>query len=624
MSSQYPFWARTFRHALASLAGQHFGGSRDLYQVLGYPRTVGAPEFFSVYSRQDIAGRIVDAGPDATWREQPTVKPKDAEADTPWQIDFEKFAEKFDLWGTLCRLDRLTGVGHYGVLMLGLDGAEPSETVAARKDYGLLYLTPHSELSAQITNWVADARNQRYSQPEVYRVTTGVEWTGAGGGQKSLAVHWTRTLHVAERAMSDRSIGVPRLERVFNRLMDLDKLLGGSAEVYWQNAAQLRAWKADADTEWGQPEKDAMTAELEELAHGLRRDVRVRGVEPQSLSAPTQGTDASGNIDKQLDMIAGATGIPKRILMGSERGELSSEQDENNWAARVAERRQVYAGPIILRPLVQRFIDLGILAAPEGGEFEIVWPESDALGEQARADIASKKAQAVATYAGTPGSEFVVPPQEFRRWLGEDEESEFAVEELERPGASTPDGRPLDESDAAVVVQFGRHRHLVTNANPRPLYVRRLLKNWRTLEKWALAQGFTSTVGEAMHVTVAYSRTPVDWIKAGEAYSRDGSGELAVPPGGPRVVEALGPNGAVVLHFASSDLCWRHEDIKRIGASWDYSQYQPHVTITYDAPAGLDIAKVPPYRGPLEFGPEIFEDVDDDAAAAARSLEASG
>ena len=66
--------------------------------------------------------------------------------------------------------------------------------------------------------------------------------------------------------------------------------------------------------------------------------------------------------------------------------------------------------------------------------------------------------------------------------------------------------------------------------------------------------------------------------------------------------------GAIVLAFNSADLSWRHEAIKEIGASWDWPEYQPHITITYDA-GDLDISTVKPYAGAIELGPEIFEQI---------------
>jgi len=604
-------WKRTFRWAISQLAGQHFGGLRDLYEIFGWRRVLNVEDFYEAYQRQDIAGRIVDSFPDATWRESPVVRKRDDEEGGDFEKSVEELAEKVELWSTLARLDRLTGLGHYGALMLGLDGAEDLASPARGKRYRLLYLTPHGEMSSQITNWESNPRDPRYGQPLLYRLQTGVGWTGFGAGQRALSVHYSRVIHVAERPLSDKSVGMPRLERIFNRLNDLEKLLGGSAEVWWQNAAALRAWIADAETEWTEPEKAEMEAQLEELQHGLRRDVRLRGVKPETLAAAAQSLDAATDIDKQLDMIAGATGIPKRILIGSERGELSSEQDENNWAARIMERREQFASPQIIRPVIDRFIALGILENP--GKYDVVWPESDTLGESARADIALKKSQAVATFAASPGADGIVARQEVRRWLGEDEESEFDL-------ADDIDGEedltnPLDEGDPEAQAAFMLNRKLAANAEARTLYVRRDVVNWKDIAAWAKGQGITTTIGEAMHVTVAYSRQPVDWMKVREQWAMPedrASGELKIGPGGPRVVEPLGPKGAVVLFFASSELSWRHHEIVEAGASWDYESYQPHITLTYNPPEGLELDDVEPYRGPITLGPEIFEEVNDE------------
>jgi hypothetical protein len=51
--------------------------------------------------------------------------------------------------------------------------------------------------------------------------------------------------------------------------------------------------------------------------------------------------------------------------------------------------------------------------------------------------------------------------------------------------------------------------------------------------------------------------------------------------------------------------------MKRNGASFDFEEYQPHVTITYQG-GDLDLSKVEPYRGKLVFGPEIFSEVVED------------
>lgn len=141
--------------------------------------------------------------------------------------------------------------------------------------------------------------------------------------------------------------------------------------------------------------------------------------------------------------------------------------------------------------------------------------------------------------------------------------------------------------------------------DPQPLYVSRKLLNAREFLAWAERQGFKTTLdADDLHVTVLYSRTPVNWFKMGSDF-RD---KVTVEAGGPRKVDQLRDEGAVVLHFGSSDLEWRHEEMVRRGASHDYDEYLCHVTISYDA-GDVDLGKVEPYTGKLVFGPEIFEPI---------------
>lgn len=150
----------------------------------------------------------------------------------------------------------------------------------------------------------------------------------------------------------------------------------------------------------------------------------------------------------------------------------------------------------------------------------------------------------------------------------------------------------------------------MADAEPRTLYVQRKLLNAAELIRWAKGQGFdTTTPADELHVTIAFSRARVDWMKVGQDWSSDRDGRLTVNAGGPRIVEPLGDKGAVVLLFQSNDLKWRHDAIKEAGASFDFPEYQPHVTITYKMPEGFDLSKVEPFTGPLVFGPELFSEV---------------
>src|SRR5690606_1056758 len=122
----------------------------------------------------------------------------------------------------------------------------------------------------------------------------------------------------------------------------------------------------------------------------------------------------------------------------------------------------------------------------------------------------------------------------------------------------------------------------------------------------------TTLPADDLHVTIAYSREPVDWIDVGESWAgSERNGNLEISPGGARVMESLGDDGkATVLVFASSDLNWRHQMILEKGASWDWPDYQPHITLSYAFEG--DLSALEPWQGKIVLGPERFEEIKDD------------
>lgn len=165
------------------------------------------------------------------------------------------------------------------------------------------------------------------------------------------------------------------------------------------------------------------------------------------------------------------------------------------------------------------------------------------------------------------------------------------------------DGDDDDGAEAGVLP--GEREQGVTDAAPRTLYVRRDVLNADEIISWAKEQGFKTTLPAGdMHVTVAFSRDRVDWMKMGEPWCENPE----IAPGGARLMEQFGE--ARVLLFNSSQLSWRHEEMKREGASWDHPDYQPHITISYDAESP-DLSEVQPYQGRIILGPEIFEEINE-------------
>lgn len=183
---------------------------------------------------------------------------------------------------------------------------------------------------------------------------------------------------------------------------------------------------------------------------------------------------------------------------------------------------------------------------------------------------------------------------------------ESAVEKFGQPDrVADPAGDPADEDQ-----QPGTTGNTdLADAAPRPLYVRRDVLNADEILAWAEGQGLDVTDPDGLHVTIAYSRQPLDWMTVANAWNQDDGGRVTIEPGGPRVLEGFGPDGStLVLRFNSGNLEARHAEILEAGASWDWDEYAPHITLknNHSGPIPDTIA---PYSGRIVLGPEIFEEV---------------
>jgi hypothetical protein len=181
---------------------------------------------------------------------------------------------------------------------------------------------------------------------------------------------------------------------------------------------------------------------------------------------------------------------------------------------------------------------------------------------------------------------------------------------MEEYGTLAEQEPSLEEERAAIEVEQlkkyppGKPQPGVAkDAAPRTLYVRRDVINKAEITRWAQEQGFTDIVPD-MHVTIAHSKTPVDWFKVGTSWSP----RLEIPAGGPRQMERFGEDGKyIALLITASELVWRHREITEAGATWDWPEYQPHISIQVGG--DIDLSKVQAYQGKIVLGPEIFEEV---------------
>jgi uncharacterized protein len=401
------------RAMLYSQLGKSYGGARDLYEALGYPTTLTFEQFMAKYIRQDIAKRIINAYPDACWAKPPEIV-ESAEEDTDFERAWIALTKKMPIWHYFKRADRISGIGHYGALLLGFNDSNTISQPVKQGENRLIYLRPFQEQQTQIKTWVTDPKDERYGLPLIY--TLAISQPPIVGGTAFAStltdVHYSRVLHMAEDLTTDDVYGTPRLEAVYNRLQDLEMIAGGGAEMWWRGAFPGLAMKAveGADFPTDTAEVNKLQGEIDNYVHGLQRYMRLKGIEIQQLQP--QPSDGTKPFEVEITLISVATGIPKRILMGTERGELASSQDTSEWDDRVDERRVNYCAPKVVRPFIDRLIMAGVLPEPKSG-YNVVWSPIHIMNEKEKAEIASRRAEAISKYAGTVGSDQVISPRQF-------------------------------------------------------------------------------------------------------------------------------------------------------------------------------------------------------------------
>lgn len=409
------------RGALMRKIGSQYEGRRDIFKVAGYPKNLVFKQYWDLYTRGDIAGRIVDMQPQTTWRTPPEIVEPGMEEEKPTEFvtEFETLAKRLNLWSKFEQVDRLSGIGQYAVLLIGLPGEDRELTqeinVTVKGQGVVLYVQAYDQEHASIKTWVTKTSDPRFGQPSTYEInlSSGID----GFTAAKIEVHWSRIIHVAEDRLVDEVFGRPRLERVYNRLMDLEKVAASTGEAFWQLATRVLQAEVAEGAELSDQNRAKVMEQLEEIIHDLRRVFIGQDLNLEWLES--KAPDPEHAADMYFTLIAGAVGIPKRMLFGSETGERASETDQRTYFGTINERQERHAEPNILRAFIDRLVQYKVLPIPGKDGYEVLWPtlieESDK--EKAEANKARAETARALTPVGGDPRELVEVDEDRNVWL---------------------------------------------------------------------------------------------------------------------------------------------------------------------------------------------------------------
>lgn len=386
---------------------------KDINFSCGYPTFITINDYRMIYDREGLAQRVVNLLPKGSWSINPEIHENDDPIDTKFEKEWKDLEKKFEIYSYLQRADILSGIGRFGILLLGLsDGLDLSEEVVGT-NLELLFLRPFDESVVDVLNKETNTSSPRFGFPTQYSIQFEDTSQLNTSTSTTKTVHWTRVLHLADNLETSEVFGVPRMKPVYNRLLDVRKILSGSGEMFWRGALPGYAFEIDKTIKNPTLDTKSIRAEFLKYSTGLQRYLALEGVTAKSLDV--QIADPGPHLKSQLTYIALTLEIPLRILLGSEQAKLASTTDKETWNDRLSNRQTSYLDPRVIRRLISMFQAYGIL---QDAEYKVVWADLNTPTDKDKAEVGEITAKAMALYVNSGMSGLLSPEAFFIHVLG--------------------------------------------------------------------------------------------------------------------------------------------------------------------------------------------------------------
>lgn len=297
-------------------------------------------------------------------------------------------------------------------LMEPVDPTKPQKSKQPGNINKIKYIVPLDETQASIAEIETDPNNWRCGKPKYYNVTlyNPGDYTGAFAVPTSTStrVHWTRVVHVPDNCKTNEIFGQPRMKKVFNRLLDIRKLLGGSAESLFKTGFPGYAFEVPPEiNDQVELDREGLAKEVDLFMNTLKKYMALQGVSAKVLQG--QVADPANHLDVQILAICIALEVPKRVFMGTEEAKLASIEDATAWLNRVKSRQEKQLTPRLIRPTIDLLIAYGAL--PDVEEYFVDWPDLHTMSDADKASVAAQMMSTIVQYV-TSGADTLIPPLE--------------------------------------------------------------------------------------------------------------------------------------------------------------------------------------------------------------------
>lgn len=600
------------RDSLTSLVSR-MGTDRDKAATTFYAHTVMSDEqLIAAYSTAWLPRKIVDIPAlDACrkWRDWQAKKP---------QIEaIEEEEKRLNVKGRILEAAKKGRLFGGAAVYIGTGDADPMQPLEVDRlgKGGIRYLNVMTRRQLSAGEIDRNPESEWYGQPSYYKLS------GANGLQ--VDIHPSRLVRFTGAMPADDEItgnpwqgwGDSVLQATLDAIKNADSTAGNIASLVFEAKIDIIR-VPDFMANLGNEVYRSKILERYTLAN-MSKGINGTLLLDKEEEYETKTAQLSGLTDilmAFMQIVSGAADIPVTRLLGQSPAGMNSTgtSDMKNYHDRIQSMQELEFSPAMRRldECIERSADV------KDPDVHYRWAPLEQMSEKERADIFKTTADAARQLVGTGTGQEIITREAISKALtnrlvedGVLPGLDAAIEEYGTIEEQEPSEEELAAAAAAQTAanaQTPRMQRTANDAAPRTLYVSRKVINSADIIAWAKGQGFKTTLpADDLHVTITFSRTPVDWMEMGSAWDD----EVKIPRGGPRLMEQFGE--ARVLLFASNMLQWRHREMVELGASWDHAEYQPHITVSYD-PDAPELASVEAYQGEIVLGPEIFAEVNED------------
>ena len=383
-----------------------------------YPELVTFDQYYHMYARNNVAARVIETFPDYCWAAMPFVV-DGSKGESRWSKSVTALLTtqyklqdgvKQSLLASMKQLDVLGGIGGESLLVFGFkDGRRMDQPVSGVRGTEIAWIKLLHNGQFEVEKRDENEMSATFGDVILYKTkdfSSRIDLNFSSQIAPGRSIHASRCVHFKES--NGLSYGTSRIQKCYNQLLDITKLSGASAEVYWLGAFSGLSIETDPAAQLSDPAYDKIMEATKKYFDGLGRALIFEGATSKLLYPAI--VSPKDHFDLQITMISIATAVPRRFLTGAEAAKLASQQDTLNWMERVTNRREMFVGPRVVAPVVQRCIDAGVIAAPRDDTFNVVWPRSQSLALNERSDAARNMTAAWNSYFAT-GMAAVIPFQ---------------------------------------------------------------------------------------------------------------------------------------------------------------------------------------------------------------------